>query len=32
MLFIDMIDIGFFMVGVLVGAVVVYVLEVIRNE
>lgn len=32
MLFIDMIDIGFFMVGILVGAVVVYVLEVIRNE
>lgn len=32
MLFIDMIDIGFFMVGILVGAVVVYLLEVIRND
>lgn len=32
MLFIDLIDIGFFMVGILVGAVVVYLLEVIRND
>ena len=32
MLFIDLIDIGFFIVGVLVGAVVVYLLEVIRND
>lgn len=32
MLFIDLIDIGFFLVGILVGAVVVYLLEVIRND
>ena len=31
MLFFDLIDMGFFLAGILVGAVVTYLLEVIRN-
>lgn len=32
MLFFDLIDIGFFLVGILVGSIVTYLLEVIRND
>ena len=32
MLFFDLIDIGFFLAGVLVGSIVTYLLEVIRND
>ena len=32
MLFFDLIDIGFFLVGILVGSIITYLLEVIRND
>lgn len=32
MLFFDLIDIGFFLSGILVGAIITYLLEVIRND